>query len=114
MAWLLNLATKARKVPVAGWMLAALVFLFILCLHFMRRAKILSQRLVVERQINVSKRRHEKVMTGQDDRLKSIKFDLDEMRTGKISELEDREFKIRKKAFNMKTTAELINEVFNK
>ena len=95
-------------------MLAALVFLFILCFHLIRRVNVLTQRLVVERRITASKKRHEEVVSGQDDRLKSIKYDLDEMRTGKISELEDREFKIRKKAFSMKTTAELINEVFNK
>jgi hypothetical protein len=114
MASLLNLASKARKVPLAGWLLAALVFLLILTVHFARRAHILGQRVMIERRISSARSKHERVMRGQDDKLEDIRDSIDEMRTGRIAELEAREYEIKKRSFNMDTTASLANEVFGK
>lgn len=114
MLWLLRLAGKARKVPLAGWLLAALVFLLILVVHYARRAHVLSKRVMIERQISSARKRHERVMRGQDDKLDDIKFSIDEMRTGHIAELEEKEYEIKKRSFNMHTTASLANEVFRK
>jgi hypothetical protein len=114
MVWLLSLARKARKVPLAGWLLAALVFLLILCWHFARRAYIMSQRVIVQRKISSARRRHEQVMRGQDDKLADIKDTIDEMRTGRIAALEEREAEIRERSFNLDSTASLANEVFSK
>ena len=114
MPWLLRLATKARRVPLAGWLLAALVFLFILVVHFARRAHVLGQRVMIEKRISAARRRHERVMRGQDDKVEDIRDSIDEMRTGRIAELEEREYEIKKRSFNMDTTASLANEVFGK
>ena len=114
MALLLNLASKARKVPLAGWLLAALVFLLILVVHFARRAHILSERVMIEQRIGAARRKHERVMRGQDNKLEDIRDSIDEMRTGRIAALEEKEFEIRKRSFNMDTTASLANEVFGK
>ena len=114
MPWLLRLASKARKVPLAGWLLAALVFLFILVFHFARRADILSKRLMIEMRISAARKRHQHTMRGQDDKLINIRDSIDEMRTGRIAKLENKEYEIRKRSFNMHTTASLANEVFRK
>jgi hypothetical protein len=53
-------------------------------------------------------------MRGQDDKLEDIRDSIDEMRTGRIAELEAREYEIKKRSFNMDTTASLANEVFGK
>jgi hypothetical protein len=114
MIWLLSLAKKARKVPLAGWLLAGLVFLFIVCWHLLRRVHVLSQRMMIEKKISSARRRHEKVMRGQDNKLTDIKDTIDEMRTGRMAELEEREKEIKERSFNMDTTASLANEVFGK
>ena len=114
MVWLLSLAKKARKVPLAGWLLAGLVFLFIVCWHLLRRVNILSKRVMIERKISSARKRHEKVMRGQDDKLVDIKDSIEEMRTGRMAALEEREKEIKERSFNMDTTASLANEVFSK
>jgi hypothetical protein len=114
MAWLLNLASRARKVPLAGWLLAALVFLFILVVHFARRAHILGQRVMIEKRISAARRNHERVMRGHNAKFDDIRDSIEEMRTGTIAKLEEREYEIKKRSFNMDTTASLVNEVFGK
>ena len=114
MALLLRLALKARRVPLAGWLLAALVFLFILVVHFVRRVHVLSQRVMIEQRIGAARRKHERTMRGQDSKLEDIRDSIDEMRTGRIAKLEERELEIKKRSFNMDTTASLANEVFGK
>ena len=114
MALLLRLASKARKVPLAGWLLAALVLLLMLVVHYARRVHILSQRVMIEQRISAARRKHESVMRGQDNKLEDIRDSIDEMRTGRIAALEEREIEIKKRSFNMDTTASLVNEVFRK
>jgi hypothetical protein len=53
-------------------------------------------------------------MRGQDNKLTDIKDTIDEMRTGRMAELEEREKEIKERSFNMDTTASLANEVFGK
>ena len=113
MSYLLDVAKRARKVPLAGWLLAALVFVAVVAYHFWSRSRILGQRLVVETKLGRVRRRHEAVVKDEEAKLSDVKAVIEDTRKGKERELEAKAKEIRKKSSSLSSLSELANQVFS-
>jgi len=114
MSYLLDVAKRARKVPLAGWLLAALVFVAVIAYHFWSKSRVLGQRLVVETKLGRLRRRHDAAVKGNDVKLSDVKAAIEDTRKGKERELEVKAKEIRRKSSNLSSLSELANEVFSK
>jgi len=113
-AWLLSFAQKARKVPLAGWLLAALVFVVIIAYHLWRKSRIAAQRLAVESSLGRVRRIRNRVMIKNDIKFAEARKAIEDIRKGKERKLEAKAENIRRESANLESLAALANKTFSK
>lgn len=114
MAWLLSFAQKARKVPLAGWLLAALVFVVIVAYHLWRKSRIATQRLLVEVNLGRVRKVRHRVMIKDDIKFMEARKAIENIRMGKERKLEAKAENIRRESANLESLAALANKTFSK